>query len=92
MLLSDLLKVLGPVTVDTYFFLAKFIEPLGVAFYGPIKASLVLIVVLIARLYNLFMMICVLDVNIARKLICLAYNGTSGDWSTSSRARLIYNN
>jgi hypothetical protein len=89
-LLSDLLEVLGPIAVETDFLLAELVEPFGVAFNGGIKAGLILIVVLIARFYNLFMMISVLNVHITRELILLTYNGACGDWSSSCWAGLIY--
>ena len=65
MLLSDLLKVLSPVAVEAYLLLAQLVKPLSVAPDGDLKARLVLIVVLIARLYNLLVMFGVLDVYIA---------------------------
>ena len=65
MLLSDLLKVLSPVPVEADLFFAKLVKPLRVALDGDLKARLVLIVVLIARLHNLLVMVGVLDVYIA---------------------------
>ena len=50
MLLSDLLKVLSPVAVEANLLLAQLVKPLSVAPDGDLKARLVLIVVLIARL------------------------------------------
>ena len=64
MLLSDLLKVLSPVAVEANLLLAQLVKPLRVAPDGDLKARLVLIVVLIARLHNLLVMVGVLDVNI----------------------------
>jgi len=63
-LLSDLLKVLSPVAVEANLLLAQFVKPLRVAPDGDLKARLVLIVVLIARLHNLLVMVGVLYVNI----------------------------
>lgn len=64
MLLSYLLKVLSPVPVEADLFLAQLVKPLRVALDGDLKARLVLIVVLIARLHNLLVMVSVLDINI----------------------------
>ena len=90
MLLSDLLEVLSPVPVEADLLLAELIEPFSIALDWAVKAGLVLIVVLIARLYYLFMMICILDVYIAWELVLLAYYGASGDGGASGRARFIY--
>ena len=82
MFLGDLLKVLCPIAVEAYLFLAEFIESLRIGLNGRVKASLVRCVVLVSRLDDLFMVVCVLDVEITRKLVRLTHYGASGDRST----------
>ena len=91
MFLGDLLKVLRPIAVEADLFLAKFIESLRIGLYGRVKASLVRRVVLVSRLDDLFMVVCVLDVEITRKLVRLTHYGAGRDRSTLGwRLSILY--
>ena len=66
---SDFSSCFLCVFVEANLFLAQLVKLLCVALDGDLKARLVLIVVLIARLHNLLVMVGVLDVNITCDLV-----------------------
>lgn len=69
MLLRDLLEVLSPVDVKSIFLLPHLVEPLRVCLDALFEPLFIRIVVLIASLYNLFVMIGVAHVDVTVQLV-----------------------